>query len=235
MGSGPGFLGVYDRERREVLRFERAEGGERRASLSTCGLDDPALQASLGEQRYREFVDEVALLDTAGAPFDREKFLAGQLSPVFFGSAMTNFGIEPFLDRFVELAPAPRPRQSSEGIDRPREPRLLGFVFKIQANMDPNHRDRVAFVRVCSGRFSRGMEVNHVRAARPFTMSRTMQFLAQERITIDEAYAGRHPGRLGRRQPAHRRHARRGAVVRVRGGAPILARALRPGDARRIR
>ena len=190
VGSGPGFLGVYDRERREVLRFERAEGGERRASLWTSGLDDPELQAGLGAERYRELVEEVALLDAAGAPFDREKFLAGQLSPVFFGSAMTNFGIEPFLDRFVDLAPAPRPRQSSEGMIEPGAPRFSGFVFKIQANMDPNHRDRVAFVRICSGRFSRGMEVNHVRGERPFTMSRTMQFLAQERITIDEAFAG---------------------------------------------
>jgi peptide chain release factor 3 len=190
VGSGPGFLGVYDRERREVLRFERAEGGERRASLWTCGLDDPALQVSLGQQGYRELVDDIALLDTAGAVFDKEKFLAGQLSPVFFGSAMTNFGVEPFLDRFVDLAPAPRPRQSSEGMVDPNTPRFSGFVFKIQANMDPNHRDRVAFVRICSGRFSRGMEVNHVRGERAFTMSRTMQFLAQERIAIDEAYAG---------------------------------------------
>jgi peptide chain release factor 3 len=190
VGSGPGFLGVYDRERHEVLRFERAEGGERRASLWTSGLDDPELRAGLGAERYRELVEEIALLDAAGAPFDREKFLAGQLSPVFFGSAMTNFGIEPFLDRFVDLAPAPRPRQSSEGMIDPVAPRFSGFVFKIQANMDPNHRDRVAFVRICSGRFSRGMEVNHVRGERPFTMSRTMQFLAQERITVDEAYAG---------------------------------------------
>jgi len=190
VGSGPGFLGVYDRERHAVLRFERAEGGGSRAPLWTSGLDDPALEAALGGQRYRELVEEVALLDTAGAPFDREKFLAGQLSPVFFGSAMTNFGIEPFLDRFVDLAPAPRPRQSSEGMIDPLAPRFSGFVFKIQANMDPNHRDRVAFVRICSGRFARGMEVNHVRGQRPFTMSRTMQFLAQERITIDEAYAG---------------------------------------------
>jgi peptide chain release factor 3 len=190
VGSGPGFLGVYDRETREVLRFERAEGGERRALLSTCQLDDPAVRAAIGEQPYRELEDEVALLDTAGAPFDRDQFLAGQLSPVFFGSAMTNFGIEPFLDRFVDLAPAPRPRSSSEGMVEPEGAGFSGFVFKIQANMDPNHRDRVAFVRVCSGRFSRGMEVKHVRAGRPLTMSRTMQFLAQERITIDEAYAG---------------------------------------------
>jgi peptide chain release factor 3 len=190
VGSGPGFLGVYDRERREVLRFERAEGGERRAALWTSDLDDPALQAGLGAQPYRELLDEIALLDTAGAPFDREKFLAGQLSPVFFGSAMTNFGVEPFLDRFVDLAPPPRPRQSSEGMIDPERPGFSGFVFKIQANMDPSHRDRVAFVRICSGRFSRGMQVNHVRGERPFTMSRTMRFLAQERVTIDEAYAG---------------------------------------------
>jgi peptide chain release factor 3 len=190
VGAGPGFLGVYDLERREVLRFERATGGERRASLWTCGLDEPDLRASLGEQRYRELQEEIALLDTAGAPFDLERFLAGQLSPVFFGSAMTNFGIEPFLDRFVELAPPPQPKQSSEGMIDPESPAFSGFVFKIQANMDANHRDRVAFVRVSSGRFSRGMEVNHVRAGRPLTMSRTMQFLAQERIPIDEAYAG---------------------------------------------
>jgi peptide chain release factor 3 len=190
VGSGPGFLGVYDRERREVLRFERAAAGERRASLWTCGLDEPDLQANLGERAYQELQEEIALLDTAGAPFDLQRFLAGELSPVFFGSAMTNFGIEPFLDRFVELAPPPRPRQSSEGLIEPESPNFSGFVFKIQANMDPNHRDRVAFVRVSSGRFSRGMEVNHVRAHRPLTMSRTMQFLAQERIPIDEAYAG---------------------------------------------
>ncbi len=190
LGAGPGFLGVYDRERREVLRFERAAGGERRASVRACSLDEPELQASLGERAYQELREEIALLDTAGAPFDMGKFLAGELSPVFFGSAMTNFGIEPFLDRFVELAPPPRPRQSSEGMIEPENPNFSGFVFKIQANMDPNHRDRVAFVRVSSGRFSRGMEVNHVRVHRPLTMSRTMQFLAQERIPIDEAYAG---------------------------------------------
>src|SRR5204862_7986279 len=134
--------------------------------------------------------DGIPLLDTAGAPFDLERFLAGELSHVFFGSAMTNFGIEPFLDRFAELAPPPRPRRSSEGMIAPESPNFSGFVFKIQANMDPNHRDRVAFVRVCSGRFSRGMEVTHVRGRRPLTMSRTMQFLAQERIPIDEGYAG---------------------------------------------
>ena len=170
----------------------------------TCPLDEPDVQANLGERAYQELRDEIALLDTAGAPFDMKKFLAGELSPVFFGSAMTNFGIEPFLDRFVELAPPPRPRRSSEGTIDPESPNFSGFVFKIQANMDPNHRDRVAFVRVCSGRFSRGMEVNHVRGHRPLTMSRTMQFLAQERIPDRRGLRRRHPGRLGRRELADR-------------------------------
>jgi len=164
IGSGPGFLGVYDRDRREVLRFERAAGGERMAPSWTCDLDDPSLREGLGERGYEEVRHEIDLLEMAGTPFDNDKFLAGQLSPVFFGSAMTNFGLEPFLDRFVDLAPSPRPRQSSEGSIDPDSNHFSGFVFKIQANMDPNHRDRVAFVRVCSGKFTRGLEVNHVRA-----------------------------------------------------------------------
>ena len=111
VGSGPGFLGVYDRERGEVLRFERADGGERMAPSWTCRLDDPDVRAGLGERGHEELLHEVALLDSAGTPFDNDAFLAGTLSPVFFGSAMTNFGLEPFLDRFVELAPSPRPRE----------------------------------------------------------------------------------------------------------------------------
>ena len=190
VGSGSGFEGVYDREPREVLRFERNESGERQAAISRCALDDPALRASLGERGHAELLEELALLDTAGNVFDRDRFLAGEVSPVFFGSAMTNFGIEPFLDRFVDLAPPPRPRQSSHGLIAPTLPRFSGFVFKIQANMDPNHRDRIAFMRVCSGRFAKGMEVNHVRTGRPFVMSRTVQLMAQERIAVDEAYAG---------------------------------------------
>jgi peptide chain release factor 3 len=190
VGSGPGFEGVYDRERREVLRFERNESGEREALLTRCALDDASLRAAMGERAHAELLEELALLDTAGNAFDYDRFLAGQVSPVFFGSAMTNFGVQPFLDRFVELAPPPRPRQSSEGPIAPTLPRFSGFVFKIQANMDPNHRDRIAFLRVCSGRFTKGMDVEHVRMGRPFAMIRTVQLMAQERITVDEAYAG---------------------------------------------
>jgi peptide chain release factor 3 len=190
VGSGPDFLGVFDRQSRQVLRFERVTAGTRRAPMSTCDLTDPVLREALGEQGAAALREEIELIETAGNGFDHDRFLAGQVSPVFFGSAMTNFGIEPFLDRFVSLAPPPRPRKTTVAVLPPDEPRFSGFVFKIQANMDPQHRDRIAFVRVCSGRFVRGMEVRHVRTGRPLTMSRTLQFLAQERVTIDEAYAG---------------------------------------------
>jgi peptide chain release factor 3 len=190
VGSGTSFLGVYDRARRTVLRFERVDGGATPALMASCGVEDPSVAAAIGERGAAELREEIELLETAGNEFDRERFLAGQVSPVFFGSAMTNFGIEPFLDRFVELAPPPRARRTSEGELDPVTPRFSGFVFKIQANMDPRHRDRIAFVRVCSGRFARGMEVRQVRGDRPLTLNRTLQFMAQERITIDEAYPG---------------------------------------------
>jgi peptide chain release factor 3 len=189
VGSGQTFVGVYDRESGNVLRFERT-GNASRALMSTCAHDDPELREALGERGYNEFHEELALLEGAGHGFDTDAFLAGQLSPVFFGSAMNNFGIEPFLDKFVELAPAPRTRVTSTGSVEPDADTFSAFVFKIQANMDPRHRDRIAFVRICSGRFTRGMEVEHVRTSRPFTMSRTVQFLGQERTTVDEGFAG---------------------------------------------
>jgi peptide chain release factor 3 len=190
VGSGQSFQGVYDRARREVLRFERVHAGSNRAPMSSCAVDDPEIRAALGERAFGELQEEVALLEGASHAFDPAAFMAGKLSPVFFGSAMTNFGIEPFLDQFVDLAPAPRPRVTSVGALSPASPEFSGFVFKIQANMDPRHRDRIGFVRVCSGKFVRGMEVEHVRTGRPFVMSRTVQFLGQERTQVDEAYAG---------------------------------------------
>ena len=190
VGSGSTFVGVYDREHGHVLRFERAVARSIRAPMSTCAPDDPEQRAALGVRGFAELHDELALLEGAGHGFDRERFLAGQLSPVFFGSAMNNFGIEPFLDRFVDLAPAPRERATSTGEIAPDAETFSAFVFKIQANMDPRHRDRIAFVRLCSGRFVRGMEVEHVRTGRPFTMARTVQFLGQERTTVDEGCAG---------------------------------------------
>ena len=189
-GSGQSFIGVYDRWSKKLLTFERSDAGARRAPMSETDLDDPMVAEALGETAKARMVEELALLESAGNPFDLEVFRKGQVTPVFFGSAMNNFGVEPFLDRFVELAPPPRPRPTSTGTLAPDEPRFTGFVFKIQANMDPQHRDRIAFVRICSGRFQRGMTVHHVRTAKELTLARPVQFLAQERTVIDEAYSG---------------------------------------------
>ncbi|MES1265191.1 MAG: peptide chain release factor 3, partial [Variovorax sp.] len=189
-GSGTSFIGVYDRPSHRLLTFDRAESGSRRAPMAEASFDDEWVRGILGETGRGRVIEELALLDSAGNPFDAEAFARGQVTPVFFGSAMNNFGVEPFLDRFVDMAPAPRPRKTSTGLLAPDEPRFSGFVFKIQANMDPQHRDRVAFVRICSGRFQRGMEVRHVRTGDSLTLSRPVQFLAQERTVIDEAFSG---------------------------------------------
>jgi peptide chain release factor 3 len=189
-GSGTSFIGVQDRWRGKLLTFERVEGGSRPVPITEASFGDPDVRQVLGETATAKVVDELALLDTAGNPFDRDEFLQGKVTPVFFGSAMNNFGVEPFLDHFVDLCPPPRPRETSVGTLAPDDPRFSGFVFKIQANMDPQHRDRIAFMRICSGRFQRGMEVLHVRTAKPMTLARPVQFLAQERTVIDEAFSG---------------------------------------------
>jgi peptide chain release factor 3 len=156
VGQGKAFLGVYDRWNQKLLKFERADGGSNRVPIIEGSLDDPALKNELGDRLYGDLQDGLELLDGAGEPFDREKFLAGKLSPVFFGSALTNFGVEPFLDAFINLAPAPRERMTADGdVVAPDDEEFSGFVFKIQANMDPRHRDRIAFFRICSGRFER--------------------------------------------------------------------------------
>jgi peptide chain release factor 3 len=185
------FVGVYDRRVKEVSLFERdEEHGAHRAAVEVGSLDDPHLRELLGEAAHEQLVHDIALLDAAGHPFDHEAILAGELSPVFFGSALTNFGVEPFLREFLELAPAPLARESSAGAVEPTNPAFTGFVFKIQANMDPKHRDRVAFVRVCSGRFEAGMQVLHVRTGKPLRLSAPQTFLARERTAIETAWPG---------------------------------------------
>ncbi len=190
VGSGQTFQGVYDRERRQLLRFERAGAGSTRAPLSIGSVDDPALRDAIGLAAHRRLIEDLQLLDVAGAGFEVERFLAGEVTPVFFGSAMNNFGVEPFFDRFVTLAPPPASRPVGGGEISPHGREFSGFVFKIQANMDPNHRDRVAFLRVASGRFVRGMEVLHVRTGRRLTLTKSLQFFAQDRKLLEEAYAG---------------------------------------------
>lgn len=185
------FVGVYDRRRKQVHLFERSEDhGARRAEVQVGSLDDPSLADLLGVESHARLVQDVHLLDEAGHPFDEEAVLAGELSPVFFGSALTNFGVEPFLKEFLELAPEPSPRESTAGMVEPTDDNFTGFVFKIQANMDAKHRDRVAFVRICSGRFEAGMQVKHVRTEKMIKLASPQQFMARERTAVEEAWPG---------------------------------------------
>ena len=186
-----GFVGVYDRRQRQIHLFEKDEHhGATRPGVRVGQLDSPEIRELLGAATHERLVHDVALLDEAGHPFREEQVLAGELSPVFFGSALTNFGVEPFLREFLELAPAPTPRESTAGRIEPTQAAFTGFVFKIQANMDPKHRDRVAFVRVVSGRFEAGMQVTHVRSGKSIRLASPQTFMARERTAIEEAWPG---------------------------------------------
>ena len=186
-----GFVGVYDRRLDRIYLFERDEShGAKMAEAHEGALHSEETRALLGDATYEQLVHDIQLLDAAGHPFDEESVLTGELSPVFFGSALTNFGVEPFLREFLELAPPPAPRETSTGVVEPTDPAFTGFVFKIQANMDPKHRDRVAFVRVCSGRFEAGMQVKHVRSGKMIRLASPQTFMARERTAVEEAWPG---------------------------------------------
>ena len=159
------------------------------APVTVTGLDDPMLREELDDEGYGRLQEEAAMLDEAGDPFDAGRYLAGEVSPMFFGSAMNNFGIEAFLGAFCERMPQPVARRSSKGIVETTSP-FSAFIFKIQANMDRAHRDRVAFLRVCSGKFERGMRVHHVRTGKPMRLANPTTFMAQERTIVEEGYAG---------------------------------------------
>jgi peptide chain release factor 3 len=194
LGSGERFRGLYDRGTREMHLFERVTHGSKRAPVRVTDAHDARLSSLTDPQTYEQFLGEIELLDGAGADFDRDAMLRGQTSPVFFGSAVTNFGVELFLEAFCRLAPSPRPRTAASGEGRavvaPSSERFSGFVFKIQANMDPRHRDRVAFVRVCSGKFERDMTVRNVRTGKDVRLTRAMKLFASEREVVNEAFAG---------------------------------------------
>jgi peptide chain release factor 3 len=189
IGEGSGFQGLYDLQEPQVLFFQRTLHNQRRAPMRVETFPYPSLAATLGEA-YGPLQEEITLLTGAGTKFDRNRFLAGQLTPVFFGSALTNFGVEPFLNAFLQLAPSPGPRTSSEGPVQPTDDKFSGFVFKIQANMDPQHRDRMAFLRVVSGRFEKDMIVHHARLDRKIRMTRPHRLFGRDRGTIEEAYPG---------------------------------------------
>jgi peptide chain release factor 3 len=190
IGDGPDFRGVYDRAAREVHLFERTEHGSRRAPVRATDLSDPALERLLGATRYQKLREEIELLDAAGEEMDQVLVDRGELTPVFFGSAATNFGVELFLNTFIEMAPGPSARPAEDGHVEPHEPGFSGFIFKIQANMDPNHRDRIAFMRVVSGRFERDMTVRNPRLGRQVRLTRPQKLFAQDRILMEEAYPG---------------------------------------------
>jgi peptide chain release factor 3 len=190
IGAGKRFQGVFDRQRRELMKFVEASYGAKKAESSIVSLDDPAFIETVGEAAHQQLLNELELLDVAGNAFDLGRFRKGEITPVFFGSAMNNFGVEPFLDRFIDFAPPPLARAASGSLVEPTSTEFTAFVFKIQANMDQKHRDRIAFTRICSGRFERGMAVKHVRTGRSLTLSRSLQFLAQERTEVEEAFAG---------------------------------------------
>ncbi len=188
---GSTFVGVYDRTDSRIHLFDRdTDHGARRAAAQLSTLDDPAAREILGSEAHDRLRQDVELLDAAGAAFSRESFLAGEQSPLFFGSALTNFGIEPFFRAFLDLAPPPTPRDSDRGLIAPDDDGFTGFVFKIQANMDPRHRDRLAFVRVVSGHFVAGMPALHVRTGKSLRLAAPQQMMARDRQAIEEAWPG---------------------------------------------
>ncbi|HSJ14888.1 MAG TPA: peptide chain release factor 3 [Longimicrobiales bacterium] len=189
--DGGRFVGVYDRLTHIVHLFERGhEHGQRQVRTRAGELDALEIRGALGAGELRRLQDDLELLNGAGADFDRAAMLEGSLAPAFFGSALTNFGVETFLDHFLELAPAPGPRPSTAGPVEPQAEEFTGFVFKIQANMDARHRDRIAFLRVCSGRFQAGAMVLNSRTGQALRLTQPQQFLAQERRQVDDVWPG---------------------------------------------
>lgn len=190
IGCGRAFRGVYDRERDCVDLFHANAGGSREVETRTLSMEDPELPELLSAEYYEKLREDRELLDGASDNFSRERIDRGDLTPVFFGSALTNFGVETFLSHFLSMTEAPLPRKSDQGLIDPVKESFSAFVFKIQANMDPRHRDRVAFLRICSGEFDAEMEVNHVQSGRRVKLSQPTQLMADERKIVDKAYAG---------------------------------------------
>ncbi|KQU60594.1 peptide chain release factor 3 [Bacillus sp. Leaf406] len=188
IGMGKEFLGIYDRFHNRIEQF-RVEEDDRFISLNDEGEiagEHPLTESGL----YQQALEDILLLNEAGNEFSKDRIASGELSPVFFGSALTNFGVQTFLETYLQFAPSPQPRNSDAGEIEPTADEFSGFVFKIQANMNPAHRDRIAFVRICSGQFERGMTVNLPRTGKPIKLSQSTQFLADDRSTVNEAVSG---------------------------------------------
>lgn len=189
IGMGKRFKGIYHLHQDKIYLFDAGQNDQIREAQTIVGLDNPQLDELLGSQA-QELRDELELVTGALPAFDKQSYLKGELSPVYFGSAMNNFGINALLDDFVEYAPPPQPREADCRLVKADEAELTGFVFKIQANMDPNHRDRIAFMRICSGKYTKGMKVKHLRIGKDIQLNQAHTFMAGERTHADEAYAG---------------------------------------------
>jgi peptide chain release factor 3 len=197
LGNGPAFRGVYDRLAKQVHLFERSLHGAYEAPVQVMGLDDPAIKDKLDHAVYTQSRDEIEMLVGAGATFDEARVLAGQITPVYFGSAMNNFGVQLLLDGFLAHSQGPQPRVSGSELIMPDDPRFSGFVFKIQANMDPRHRDRIAFIRIVSGSFTREMTVIHAQSGKRIRLSNAQKLFGQQRETVDDGRAGDVVGIVG--------------------------------------
>jgi peptide chain release factor 3 len=190
LGDGVHFRGVYDLEAGALLLYEREHGGSRTSAVAVTHPADPLVEEMVGRTRQQQLAEAVEVIAGAGTRFDRAAYTAGRQTPVFFGSALLNFGVEPFLASLRSLAPGPQPRESDVGAVAPADPDFSGFVFKIQANMNPRHRDRVAFLRVCSGRLTKDMLVTHERQGSTLRLARVYRFFGRDRETVPEAFAG---------------------------------------------
>ncbi|MFO7808932.1 peptide chain release factor 3 [Guyparkeria sp.] len=189
IGSGKRFRGIYHIAQNTTYLFGSADGTRDQAVEAIKGLDNPLLNERLGTQAD-ELREEMELVEGAADEFDLDAYLRGEQTPVYFGSAMNNFGVQSLLDDFVEYAPPPQPREATGRTVEPSENKFTGFVFKIQANMDPQHRDRIAFLRICSGEFRRGMKSHHVRLGRDVKIPDALTFMSSDRVRLETAQAG---------------------------------------------
>lgn len=190
LGTGIYFKGLFDRHNKAVHLFEKTAGGQYKAPVEILDVKDPFIKDKLGDEIYNQIVEDIEMLDTAGAQFNVDEIISGELTPVFFGSATNNFGVQLLLDGFLDYALPPVSRKSTTGIVKPEDNNFSGFVFKIQANMDPRHRDRIAFLRICSGKFSRDMQAIHANSGKKVRLSNSQKMFGQERETVNEAFPG---------------------------------------------
>lgn len=190
IGMGDRFKGCYDLVNDQLFIFDAGQGDHIEEGVEFNGTDDPRLDEIVSARELATFREEVEMVRAMCKPFDREAYLEGHLTPVFFGSALNNFGVRELLNAICDRAPAPRPQQAVEREIKPADPKFTGFVFKIQANMDKNHRDRIAFVRICSGTYKRGMKALHVRSGKTLSLNNPVLFLARDRELAEEAYPG---------------------------------------------